>query len=151
MNRLQESTAGGLVYRVGAGGPELLLLQWKNSRGKPVFVLPKGHIEEGEHMRDAALREISEECGLPLQDLRTVKFIKKINFSFVASYREGAPTVDKELFLFLVRYGGTADPVPQASERFIGYRWFRPEDLADAPDVRADVRAVVQDNVCYMI
>lgn len=151
MNRLQESSAGGLVYRKTADGPEILLLQWKNSRGELVFVLPKGHIEPGEHMRDTALREISEECGLSIRDLETVKFIKKINFSFVASYREGSPVVDKEVFLFLVRYVGTADPIPQKEENFLGYRWFPLNSLKGAQGVKPDLAVVAQDNRSFMM
>ena len=151
MNRLQESSAGGLVYRKTAGGPEVLLLQWKNARGELTWVLPKGHIEPGEHMRDTALREISEECGLPAAQLETVKFIKKINYSFVASYREGSPVVDKEVFLFLVRYVGTANPVPQKEENFLGYRWFTLEALKGAQGVKPDLAAVAQDNTAFMM
>ena len=139
------------MYRKTAAGPEVLLLEWKNARGKIIYVLPKGHIEPGEHMRDTALREISEECGLSAKDLETVKFIKKINFSFVASYREGSPVVDKEVFLFLVRYVGSAEPVPQKEEDFLGYKWFALDQIGDAQGVRADMAAVVRDNRSYMM
>ncbi len=48
--------AGGVV--VGGDGRVLMMLR----RG--MWDLPKGHIEPGESERDAAAREVCEECGL---------------------------------------------------------------------------------------
>jgi ADP-ribose pyrophosphatase YjhB (NUDIX family) len=53
--------AGGVVFRKANGAIEYLLVRAKNN---PVnFVLPKGHIEEGEGHAEAALREVREETG----------------------------------------------------------------------------------------
>lgn len=54
--------AGGLVYNpVG----ELLMI---HRLGR--WDLPKGKVEEGEDTQQAAIREVSEECGLPEASLR---------------------------------------------------------------------------------
>ncbi|MDQ1344385.1 MAG: Nudix hydrolase protein [Patescibacteria group bacterium] len=66
----------------------MLLLSWKNGKGENEFVLPKGHMEGEETAKDTALREISEETGLKIDDLEVIKFMTKINYSFVASHKE---------------------------------------------------------------
>jgi 8-oxo-dGTP pyrophosphatase MutT (NUDIX family) len=53
------SHAGGVVYRPGKS-IEYLQVQSSN---KKEWVLPKGHIEAGEDMRETAVREVLEETG----------------------------------------------------------------------------------------
>jgi 8-oxo-dGTP diphosphatase len=53
--------AGGVVWRVGARGPKVLLVH------RPRYddwSLPKGKLDAGESALDAALREVHEETGL---------------------------------------------------------------------------------------
>jgi 8-oxo-dGTP pyrophosphatase MutT (NUDIX family) len=54
--------AGGVVFRRRCGRIEYLLVQDKK---KPYdWVLPKGHIEPGERIKDTAVREVHEETGV---------------------------------------------------------------------------------------
>ena len=57
--------AGGVVFRPAAGQlqarEEYLLVQTKNAPHH--WVLPKGHIEAGEELAEAAVREVREETG----------------------------------------------------------------------------------------
>jgi ADP-ribose pyrophosphatase YjhB (NUDIX family) len=49
----------------------------RNSRGRLLWSLPKGHLEEGESATDAALREVLEETGLTgevVGELGTIDF-----------------------------------------------------------------------------
>jgi 8-oxo-dGTP pyrophosphatase MutT (NUDIX family) len=56
--------AGGVVYRLDhTGTPEFLLVTAKNRPDQ--WVYPKGHIEPGEPPEAAAVREVSEEAGVP--------------------------------------------------------------------------------------
>jgi mannose-6-phosphate isomerase-like protein (cupin superfamily) len=54
--------AGGVVYKKNTDGVEYLLVSAKKELGR--FVLPKGHIEDGEGHGEAALREVREEAGV---------------------------------------------------------------------------------------
>jgi 8-oxo-dGTP pyrophosphatase MutT (NUDIX family) len=56
----RETSAGGVVFRNGRGGPLFLLIRdsYRN------WGFPKGHIEKGESSEAAALREVREETGL---------------------------------------------------------------------------------------
>jgi ADP-ribose pyrophosphatase YjhB (NUDIX family) len=45
-------------------------------------------MENTETAKDTALREINEETGLAIEDLEVIKFMSKINYSFIASHKE---------------------------------------------------------------
>ena len=153
MNRVYEKSSGGIVYKKVAGVIHILLLERKNSRGEREYVLPKGHIENRETAKDTALREIGEETGLDVQDLDIVKFITKINYTFIATYKHGSPIIDKDVYLFLVRYRGTRDPAlqntPGNHEHFTGFAWFSIDALKDVP-VKPDIYPIVKRNIPYM-
>jgi 8-oxo-dGTP pyrophosphatase MutT (NUDIX family) len=118
MPRKFEKSSGGIVYRKNGNKIEVLLLSWLNSRKQEELVIPKGKIEQGEIAKDAALREISEEAGLAVQDLEVIKFITKLSYTFTAGYLQGTPVIDKDVYLFLVRYHGTKTPHVSVRERF---------------------------------
>lgn len=119
MAKKYEKSSGGIVYRKKAGKIQVLLLKWLNAKKEEVFVIPKGHIEDGEVAKDAAVREISEEAGLHQNDLEVIKFVTKLNYTFTAGYLKNNPLIDKDVYLFLVRYNGDSDPVVQKEERFV--------------------------------
>jgi len=58
----REVSAGGVVYRRGTSGDfEVVLVR---PAGRDSWVLPKGHLEPGESVAEAAMREAREETGL---------------------------------------------------------------------------------------
>ncbi len=54
--------AGGVVFRQAGGQVRYLLVEASNNPDQ--WVLPKGHIEAGESMRETAVREVREETGV---------------------------------------------------------------------------------------
>jgi 8-oxo-dGTP pyrophosphatase MutT (NUDIX family) len=54
--------AGGVVFRAGRGAIEYLLVEATDDPAQ--WVLPKGHVEEAEHSRETAVREVHEETGV---------------------------------------------------------------------------------------
>ncbi|MDD2487398.1 MAG: NUDIX hydrolase [Candidatus Gracilibacteria bacterium] len=156
MARLFEKSSGGIVYRKKGSQYEVLLLERKNPKGKIVYVIPKGHIENEEKAKETALREISEETGLPHEDLEIIKFITKINFTFIATYKDGNPTINKDVYLFLVKLNGDKEPDLSAfensvekKEKIIGYKWYRLEDLKNV-EIKPDIYTYIKKNLQYM-
>ena len=58
---LLPATAGGIILRYNQEIPEIVVC--KRNRGK-IIELPKGGIEQGEGVKEAAIRETIEETGL---------------------------------------------------------------------------------------
>jgi len=70
----QAVSAGGVVYRQGAYGPEVVLCGRSEER---LWALPKGTPERGESIEQTAVREVSEETGLAVSivaDLGTIRY-----------------------------------------------------------------------------
>ena len=66
----RQGSAGVLVWRRGADGPELLLVHpggpfWQG-KDTAAWSIPKGLVDEGEETYAAALREFEEELGQPV-------------------------------------------------------------------------------------
>ncbi|MGA9524582.1 MAG: NUDIX hydrolase [Myxococcaceae bacterium] len=57
----REASAGGVVVREHEGELQLAVIR---PRGKSVWALPKGHVDQGETPEQAAAREVREETGL---------------------------------------------------------------------------------------
>jgi 8-oxo-dGTP pyrophosphatase MutT (NUDIX family) len=146
---LHEKSAGGIVYRKRWSYIEILMLAWKNARDDLEYVLPKWHMENDESPLETAIREISEETGLSEHELKVIKFMNKINYSFTATYLEGAPMIHKEVSLFLVKYTGINEPRPRKEERFVGYKWFTPLALKDIW-MKPDVVGFIEKNKHFM-
>jgi len=91
-------SAGGVVYRVRDGRPEIVLV------ARPVtnlWALPKGTPEVGESLEQTALREVSEETGLVVD---IVEPITEIAYSFHVT--DGRVRVDKIVHHFLMAVTG---------------------------------------------
>ena len=150
MAKKYEKSSGWIVYRKKGNKVEVLLLKWLNSKNQEVYVIPKGHIEEWEVAKDTAVREISEEAGLLKDDLEVIKFITKLNYTFTAGYLENNPVIDKDVYLFLVKYNWTALPVVQKEERFVWYDWFTLEEIKKIK-VMFDIHAIIWRNKTFFI
>lgn len=150
MAKIYEKSAGGIVYRKDWKKIEILLLEWLNSKQQKELVIPKWHMEEWETASQTALRETSEETGLKQKDFEIIKFITKLNYTFTAAYLEDNPLIDKDVYLFLIKYKWQDIPVPQAEERFVWYRWVEMKDLKWL-EVKFDLPSIVNKNKVYFI
>lgn len=66
-------SAGILLFRHGSGGLEVLLIRpggpfWRN-KDVGAWMIPKGGVEAGEQLAEAALREFAEETGTKLSSV----------------------------------------------------------------------------------
>jgi 8-oxo-dGTP pyrophosphatase MutT (NUDIX family) len=150
MAKIYEKSSGGVVYRKKDNKVEVLLLTWRNSKNEEEYVIPKGHIEDNEIAKDAAVREIEEETGLSRKDLEVIKFITKINYTFTAGHKAGNPLIDKDVYLFLVKYTGDYKPDVQKEERFTGYKWATLDEIKKT-NIKFDLPKMVFNNLTYFI
>ena len=118
---VREPTAGGIVFRRGKEGIEILLIQDAKDR----WTIPKGHIEDGETAQQTARREIGEEAGLKKVDV--LGWLGKIHFR----YRRIDKLVLMTTQIYLVRAMGDTDDI-QKEEWMNGIQWFKFHDALDA-------------------
>jgi ADP-ribose pyrophosphatase YjhB (NUDIX family) len=95
----QAVSAGGVVYRRGAHGPEIVLC---GRLREGLWALPKGTPEYGEAIRDTAMREVAEETGL---GVRIVGELGTIEYEF-ARPSQGV-RFEKTVHHFLMEPDGT--------------------------------------------
>lgn len=118
---VREPTAGGIVFRHGEKGVEILLIQDAKDR----WTIPKGHIEEGETAQQTARREIGEEAGL--KDVDILGWLGKIHFR----YRRVDKLVLMTTQIYLVRAKGDTNAIKK-EEWMNGIQWFRFHEALDA-------------------
>ena len=118
---VREPTAGGIVFRHGEKGVEILLIQDAKDR----WTIPKGHIEEGETAQETAVREIGEEAGL--HDVEPICWLGKIHFR----YRRLNTLVLMTTQIYLVRVRTDGNEI-QKEEWMNGIKWF---DFNEALDL----------------
>lgn len=118
---VREPTAGGIIFRHGKKGVEILLFQDAKDR----WSIPKGHIEEGETAQQTARREIGEEVGL--HELDIIGWLGKVHFR----YRRIDKLVLMTTQIYLVRAKGNTDDLKK-EEWMNGVKWFSFQDALDA-------------------
>jgi ADP-ribose pyrophosphatase YjhB (NUDIX family) len=119
---IQQTSAGGIVFRKLDDHIEVALIARTSPRRRIIWALPKGWVEPGETIPDAALREIREETGLTG---RLVEPLGQIEYSFYSP--EDSARIQKTVHFFLVEFlsGDTADHDHEVDEA----RWW-PLDAA---------------------
>ena len=96
---LIEFSAGGVVVRQGAGGPECIVIvpTRRAAGGAKVLTLPKGHPDEGETPEQAALREVREETGV---EAHVVGFLDDVRYF----YQRDGRRISKVVSFFLLEH-----------------------------------------------
>ncbi|NVK28272.1 MAG: NUDIX domain-containing protein [Flavobacteriia bacterium] len=100
-----------------------------NSHGEILFIerlgkwdLPKGKLEEGEDIRECALREVEEECGITghsiVEDLPNTYH----------TYKVGDVPVLKRTYWYWMRVDGQPELTPQTEEDITQTVWLKEKD-----------------------
>src|SRR5665213_2540626 len=126
----------GVSVLVRDGG-RVLLVKRVRSPLKGYWSLTGGHVEGGETLRQAATREVREETGLAVHDLRQIDVAEIIS--------EGAAGGAPYHFVLVVFAGraGPADPV--AGDDAAEARWVRQDEL-NGLKMTDDTRRLVMRN-----
>ncbi|HPF40152.1 MAG TPA: NUDIX domain-containing protein [Phycisphaerae bacterium] len=131
----EEFSAGGVLLRQAAGGPEALVIRVR----KTGYEIPKGHIEPGESETEAAIRETREETNV-LNDLTAIRPLDSIAYAFEHSGR----TIRKQVTYFLLRSTSdepiTFGPRPSGTREI---RWLNATDATACEFVNEALRRIV--------
>jgi 8-oxo-dGTP pyrophosphatase MutT (NUDIX family) len=113
LRRVDETSAGGLV--LDRRGPDArgALIGRLDRRGRLLWSLPKGHVEEGETEPETAVREVTEETGIHGSVLGK---LGTIDFWFVADGRRVHKTVHHYLLLADDPQEELSDADPEVSD-----------------------------------
>jgi 8-oxo-dGTP pyrophosphatase MutT (NUDIX family) len=107
-----ETSAGGVVFRVDQGNPLYLLIRDSYHN----WGFPKGHVEVGEEIEAAALREVTEETGLCELSVRGA--IDTIDWFF----RFRGQLIHKVCHFYLIETSASATR-PERAEGITACRW----------------------------
>src|ERR1051326_9587906 len=115
------TSAGAIILREVKGKLKIALAQ--HARATKSWVLPKGHVEAGETIEQAALREIYEETGLD-----NVQLIKHLGTLLRESTKSNGDVEEKTIHLFLAYAPDNDHSQSPSDPRFVGVSWFSPQE-----------------------
>jgi 8-oxo-dGTP pyrophosphatase MutT (NUDIX family) len=122
---LNIDAAGGAVI-----SGKYLLVIFRNGK----WDLPKGKINKGENPEEAALREVSEECGISGQTI--VKSLPSTFHVYKLPYPDNeASWIFKETYWFEMSYNGCMDCAkPQVEEGITLIKWVSSSEINEIMD-----------------
>jgi nucleoside triphosphatase len=125
-----EPTVGPLIFNKEG---KLFLMQspkWHN-----LWVIPGGHIELGETMHQALKREVKEETGLEIYD---VKYLCTLEFIFDPVF------VKKKHFIFINFSAKTDSTDVRLNHEGSAYKWVTIEEAEKMDDLEPYTRKVIE-------
>lgn len=136
------------MLREAEDGFEVLLLH--KPRKRDSWQLPQGGMEEGETVREAALRELQEEAGIT--DVRVIGETERVyQYEFPASYKRfRGDSLKGQHIAFIFAVSPQRTQVLVDNEEINGHVWVRPKQLGFYIKRNAYleiVRAIVQEAV----
>jgi 8-oxo-dGTP pyrophosphatase MutT (NUDIX family) len=136
---IRELSAGGLVYRRRGTRCEVVLGARRiGERGTLVWGMPKGHVEPGETLAAAAVREVHEETGL-VAEIEVP--LGEVAYRFSRRAAAGPERVWKRVRFFLMRLAGGR--FADRDAELDAVRWF-PIAVAEATANFANERALLR-------
>lgn len=121
----------------------------RNKNGEILFIhrigrwdLPKGKIEKGESLEQAALREIEEETGL--KELILEEFI---NNTFHLYTERNGEKILKTTYWFRMNYVGNKIPIPQTEEGITAVSWKNKDEIMNEvfPKTFNNIKLILND------
>ena len=101
MRYRRDRSAGVVVFHRGDDGCRFLLLLSRLTK-RPLWEFPKGGVDRGETLTQAAIRELREETGLSADDIRLIPgFEYREEYRFTSGTGETRTLIRKEVTYFL--------------------------------------------------
>ncbi len=141
--KIIQQSAWWVVYYVDLDNePRYLLIKRQAVSKKIERVCPKGKVQEWETHEDAALREVSEETGLILNQLHIVT---KLGVTKIRTDDPAIGNLNKDMTFYLMSYDGDYNKIDLIDwEWYIGvYKWCTLQEvmaLIYYPDLRELIR-----------
>lgn len=129
----KQTSAGGVIFKKENNSVQIILVSVRNGLS---WCLPKGIVNKGETIQEAALREVNEETGLTG---RIIDDLGQINYWYYI--REENIKCRKTVNFFLMEYvsGNTADHDIEVDEA----GWFSLEEALEKVSYKGD-RTVIE-------
>lgn len=124
-------------------GNSVVFAVMKDSYGKWTF--PKGHVEVGEDIEEAAARETLEELGL--QEVRLLDYLGKIDIWFRDKFQKKGELVHKDIHYYLFEAAAHSELHPDPSEHVYEAKWVplsKVERVSSYPDMVPIVKTAVR-------
>lgn len=139
-----EFSAGGIVFRKTRRGIDIAFIEdpWHK------WTFAKGHIEKGEKVVQAALRETSEEMGI--KGLKPIKQLGRIEIWFKDRYVHKGALIHKYIYYVLMQAPSNAQVHPQKRELMGAVHWV-PLSRALESSGYKDVKPLLQKAIKFLI
>ncbi|OFY98745.1 MAG: hypothetical protein A3K10_01610 [Bacteroidetes bacterium RIFCSPLOWO2_12_FULL_31_6] len=102
----------------------------KNEKNEILFIfrrgkwdLPKGKLEKNETIKECAIREVEEECGIS-----GLKILKELPSTYHTYFIKEKPII-KRSYWFAMTVNGNQKLVPQTEEDITDIKWIKPNGL----------------------
>lgn len=121
----------------------------KNTENQTLFIyrlnywdLPKGKIENGEEIEEAAIREVEEECAVT-----NLQIVKPLNDSYHIYHLDEEPIL-KKTYWFEMQTDFEGKLIPQQEEGIEKVEWFTDEQIKEVAlkNTYASIADFIQDN-----
>jgi bis(5'-nucleosidyl)-tetraphosphatase len=126
MRYRRDKSAGVIVFHRSDDGCRFLLLLSRLTR-RPLWEFPKGGVDAGETLSDAALRELREETGLAPADIRIVpEWQHREEYRFTSGKGDARVLVRKEVTYFLAE--STSTEITLSAHEASQFAWLSFDD-----------------------
>lgn len=115
---MEERPKVGVAILIEKDG-KILMGKRKTSHGEGTWCLPGGHVEFGEKLIDAAIRETKEETGLEVSNLEIISVTDDI------AYGKHYVTIAFKALLI------NGEPILKQDEKFLELSWFDVNNLPE--------------------